>query len=94
MITISTENLFKIIYVALAIVHIIIYLIVFIKIRGITKNKPITLNDMWKGLKSGFSNILNFLSPVFPNIIGLIKQITSGEKKDDNDDESEGKSNG
>lgn len=93
MITISTDLLLKIATIIIAIIQLLMYLVIWLKFRKLS-NKSTPLADILKGIKSGAGKLLDILTPEFPNIIGLIKQITGGEKKDDDTDKKGGESNG
>lgn len=93
MITISTDLLIRIATIIVAVIQLLIYLIIWLKLRKLS-NKSTPLADILKGIKSGFNKALEYLEPSFPNIIGLIQQLTSGEKTGDKKDDKDGGENG
>lgn len=90
MITISYDLLFKILYIIISLIHFIVYAIIFRKFRKLSNRSAPTFTDLLKTVKNGANKVLDYFAPQFPNIIGLIKTLTDGEKKDN----EEGKKNG
>lgn len=93
MITISTDLLLRIATIIIAIIQLFIYLIIWLKLRKLS-NKSTPLADILKGIKSGAGKLLDILTPEFPNIVGIIKELTSGEKTGDKKDDKDGGENG
>ena len=89
---ISKELIFKIIYIAIAIIHIVLYLILFYKLHKLKGGKAPTL-ETFKSKVIELGKAL--LSPNNSIITGLLEFIhNQSSNSDTDDDQEEGGENG
>lgn len=84
---ISIDILIKYGLIALTVLHILFDLLILFKIKASKSGgaSGVTLGEIFQNLKKTAVSFINYIEPKFPNIIGLIKAITGGEKTDEAD---------
>lgn len=88
---ISLDTLWKVGYIILSVIHIVIYLIIFVKLHKLNA-KPDVLTEIKEKLKTAASGLLNAFGGDLTGVLDKLKQIKNGNPKDD--DKKDGESNG
>lgn len=95
---IDKQTIIQIISIMVMLIHIVLYLILFLKIHKLQNgNKSLTLKEVGEKLKAAGGKIVDFLSPLYPNIANLLKKVIedkSGEKSTEEANSEETRDNG
>lgn len=88
---ISKELIFKIVYIALTVIHIIIYLVLFYKLHKLKGGKTNFVDTLKEKGKELITTLLNPDNSIISGIIEFINnQAKSSENGDDKDKPEEG----
>lgn len=87
---ISKELLFRIIYITLIVIHIIIYLILFYKLHKIKCGKALNLTSLKDKVIELAKTLINPNNSIISGIIEFIHNQAKSSENEDNNDKTEG----